>query len=304
MGLTLATGTFPAPTRYTFGTMSIGYAVGAMATQIALVHQAMDLDLWFHTSQEYAGGGTFQILRRAFSSRPGKRPHVIAKIRSDDAAVLRFDVEDLLRRLDMEQIDIAQLCKGKHDRREIVDDLMQDGPMAAECRDLQKRGLVKAFSLELFTTCSADGTRAIAHNLFDLYSFYWNPVEREIAADTYAALKRSPARVLALRTLCGGLNTPEDVTRRGKQPYLAPFVPRFENIWPLVNQAGCKNVLELSIRYLMSQPQVLTTIGGTGNPEHLELYADSARDAKPLAAELVSKIDALHDTWAATPLQR
>ena len=278
--------------------MSLGNQVAAMSAQVAIVRQAMELGLWFHTSQEYGGsGGTFQVLRRAFDECPGRRPPIIAKIRCDDAEVLRFDVEDLLRRLDVERVDIVQLCKSKHDRREIVDDLLEDGPRAAACHDLAKRGLARSFCLELFITCSADGTRAIRNSLFDAYIFYWNPIEREIAAETYAALKQSPARVLALRTVCGGLNTPTDLARFSvDKPHYR--TDRFETVWPLVVESGCQDVLELSARYLASQPQVLTTIGGTSSAEHMVRYFEAVRDARPLAPEWVAKLDALHDQWA------
>ncbi len=298
MSSSLATGAFPTPTRFTFGTASLGRQVAAIPAQVALVHQAMDLGLWFHTSQEYSGGGAFQALRRAFAERPGRRPPFIAKIRCDDAAVLRFDVEDLLRRLDLERIAVAQVCKATHDRREIVDDLLGDGPITAACRELRERGLVGGFSLELFTTCSVDGSRALRSRLFDLYSFYWNPLEREIAADTWALLRASPVRVLALRTVGGGLNTPTDAAHCS-QP---AFVERFAAIWPLVAEVGCGDVLELSLRYLASQSQALTSIGGTSSPVHLERYAAAAREAAPLPLALVERIDALHDAWAAHPL--
>ena len=80
-------------TSFTFGAMSLGNDPDKMAAHVGVARAAMESGVWFHASQEYAGGGAFMILRHAFMEAPAQVPKLILKIRCDNAAVLKFDVD-------------------------------------------------------------------------------------------------------------------------------------------------------------------------------------------------------------------
>ncbi len=291
--------TMPELTRYTFGSMSLGHSIERTAEDVAVARQAMEAGVWFHTSQEYSGGDCFRVLRHAFDEAPGQRPPLIVKVRCDDARVLRFDVEDVMRRLGVERVDLAQLCRARHDARPIVDDFLAGGPMHEVCCALRDEGKVGNFTFEVFTGFSQDATRALENELFDAYTFYYSLVNREGDNRFHRALEAKGAPVLALRTVGGGLVFPERAKRRAEKRPDDPDLQLRRRIEPIVEQHG-GDWFDLNFRFILSTPNVVTTIGGTASSDHLKRYIEAAEGFEPLEASVVEEIrqvqaDALAD---------
>ena len=286
----------PAMSRYTFGTMSIGKDLDAIRADIALARAAMEAGVWFHTCRRYACMDNYNVLGRAFREAPSQIPPCICKIRSDNADILRFDVEDTARLLGLEKVHVAQMVQTDKSDRRIVDDFLHQGPRWETCCRLKEEGLVGHLVLEVFFSCSADGIRAVEHDLFDGFIFYYNLLARELRNDLFHLLCGRNEKVLSLRTVGGVLDEPlaapaDDAARRRAQR-LGDLVPVFE-------ESGCADWLEFSMRFLFSKENVPTTIGGTSNPAHLDRFLELAASVAPLPPAPVARIDALQDDWMA-----
>jgi hypothetical protein len=65
----------------------------------------------------------------------------------------------------------------------------------------------------------------------------------------------------------------------------------------IYQRSGCKNRVELCVRFPLSLPHVRTTVGSTGNPQHLRDFLEAGQSIKPLAPDVVDAIRALHRRW-------
>ncbi len=255
----------PVFTPYTFGTMSLGKRVADFDRDLKLARTAMEAGVWFHTSQEYAAGDTFMILRQAFEQAPHQVPSTIFKIRCDRAETIRFDVEDALRRLNLSRVDVAQLCRDTHDHRAIVDDFLQQGPMYETCCELRKQGMVGNFIFEVFPGYAHDALEAVQHDLFDACIFYYNPAQRHAPPAVWQAMRDHETPMLALRTL-GKISAPPAETaahleENGKREAAA----KLRQLQPIFEASACASWPTFCVRFALSVPGVRTTIGGTAS---------------------------------------
>jgi aryl-alcohol dehydrogenase-like predicted oxidoreductase len=284
-------------TAFTYGCMSLGKDPANFTRDIRVARMAMDSGVWFHASQEYAGGGAFGIMRHAFEEDRAHRPRLILKIRCDHAAILKFDVEDALRRLNVERVDIAQLCRGKHDERPVVNDFINKGDMWQVCDELQKSGKVGQYVMEVFASFSSDAIRAVNAGLFPGYIFYFSPGDRQANNELFRLLEQRNEPILSLRTMCGGYLEPANIQALRERKPDDPMIARFEALEPIFKQSGCATRTEFSFSFLKSFPSLLTTIAGTAQTVHLQDLLDADRIAKPMAPALVQQIKALHEQW-------
>ncbi len=279
--------------------MSLGNNPDDFKVHVSVARAAMEGGVWFHASQEYAGGGAFMIMRHAFDDDRARTPKLILKIRCDNAAVLKFDVEDALRRLKVECVDLAQLCRAKHDRRPVVDDFLNQGEMWRVCQQLQKEGKVGQFVMEIFESFSLDAIRAVKADLFPAYIFYFSPGERQTSTELFDLLEQRNENLISLRTMCGGILDPRRVQALREREPGHSALARFEALKPIFEKSGCGSWAEFSMSFLKSFPTMLTTIAGTSKIEHLKELLAADRVSKPMAPELTAEIKALHRQWAA-----
>jgi len=195
----------PDISKYTFGAMSLGRKETNLKQDIQTARAAMASGVWFHASREYAKGDTFMVLRMAYDEARSEVPRCILKIRCDLAETIRFDVEDAVRRLGIDRVDIAQLCDSNFERRAVVDDFLAQGPMFDTCCRLREEGLVGNFVMEVFASFSQDAIRAVENDLFDGYIFYFNAVERQMSNPLFDLVQEKVPKLLALRTVGSGM---------------------------------------------------------------------------------------------------
>lgn len=289
----------PEMSPYTFGTMAIGRDPGRIRRDIRLARAAMDSGVWFHTARRYACVDSYNVLGRAFREDPANIPPCTCKIRCYNADTIRIDVEDTLSLLDMETVAVAQLSKRSGERKEIVDDFLAEGPMWQACRELHEEGLVENFALELFVSCSEEGIRAVEGNLFDAYAFYYSIVDREVTNDLFRALQAGRAPIISIRTVGGGKIFPAVRERLRREEPDHYYLDRLDDLEPVFEQSDSRDWLDFAFRFLLGQPNVRTTVGGTADEEHLQDFIETAASAEPLPAELVGAIERLHDRWMA-----
>lgn len=287
----------PSLSSFTFGTMSLTGLPESFSEDVRVARAAMEAGVWFHSSQEYSGGGSFMVLRQAFDEDRSRTPKTILKIRCDHAAVLKFDVEDALRRLGIDHIELAQLCRAKHDRRPVVDDFLAHGEMWQACRALQKEGKVGQFIMEVFASYSPDAIRAVEAGLFPAYIFYYNPGERQASNELLRLLEEKEERILSLRILCGGHLDPagiEALRERNPQHYA---IARFEELVPLFDKSGCATWLEFSLSFLRTVPRLMTSIAGTSKRKNLQALLEADAKVRPMDPGLAGEIRELHSRW-------
>ena len=288
----------PSLTRYTFGTMSLGQRISDFDRDVQVARTAMDSGVWFHTSQEYTAGGAFMVLRRAFDEAPDRVPPTIFKIRCDRPETINFDVHDALRRLGIERVDIAQLCRDAHDHRIVVDDFLERGPMYETCHHLHKQGLVGNFVFEVFPGFADDALKAVENELFDACIFYYNPTQRFAPPATWEAMRRLGTPILALRTLGNVRQPPAEAAAALESRGKVEAAALLRRLQPIYAQSGCAGWVDFCVRFALSTPNVLTTIGGTANVKHFRQLYEAAQRFEPLPESVMAQIHALHDQAA------
>lgn len=281
-------GELPELTNYTFGTGSIGDTDNPEHIKVA--RAAMEAGVWFHTSAEYGKGAVFEVLKAAFAEDRAGVPHCIFKVNGEDPDRLRETVTGAIAATGVERVDIAQMCG----RPSAGDDLQPGQPLHDTMCELKEQGLVGSYVLELFRPSMADSVRAVADDLFDGYIYYYNVVDREVSNELYDLMERKGSNVLSLRAVGGGAGNLGYV---GDRSAIMPAM--HEAIADLFERSGCASEIEFRMRFPLSAPNVRTTIGATTKLEHLNQYLRTLGSFKPLAAEIVEEIRALHRQWFA-----
>ena len=264
---------FPDLSPYTFGTMSLGADERRFEEDIRLARRAMEAGVWFHSSPTYHRGFTYMVLRMAFDQARHQVPRLILKIRDARPWLLRFEVEDALRRLGIDRIDIAQLVQAEVGR--VPPDFVAGGPLRAECEALRAEGKVGAFALYCDRARCEAVAESVATGAAAGILFYFNPVQREVTDALWARLEAGGIPALALRTLGGAFfreGTPD---------------PELEAVY---RESGCADWAEFALRYAWSFPWVRTTIGGTASERHLTRLLEVARAPRPLDPALAARV--------------
>ena len=284
----------PSISRFTLGTASLGQPGADADRDLAVIRTALDGEAWIHTSREYTDGGAFTVLRRAIDDAGSKPARLIVKIQCDDADAVQADVEQALRELNIDRIDIAQLCRDTHDHRRIVDDLLNHGPMYETCARLQSRNLVGNYIFEVFPGFADDARTAVTHDLFDACTFYFNPLQRFAPLALWRSMQERNTPIFALRTLGGTRHEPAEAARHAEAAGKHQHAERLRQLQGPYRASGSASWPQFCIRYALSTPNVQTTIAGTASPEHCAALVAAAADFQPLDEAIMQQIDALH----------
>jgi aryl-alcohol dehydrogenase-like predicted oxidoreductase len=278
-----------APKLFTFGAMSLGSDLEQLDGHIRIARMAMDAGVWFHASPTYHRGFTYMVLRMAFDDA-GYRPPMIVKIRCGSARLLRFEVEDALRRLDLERIEVAQLVFTESGPTPLVEDLNSGGPMAETCAELREQGKVARFCPQCSVSTSGALLPLARDGHFDGFVFYLNPLQRDVSDELWQLIQEREMPIWALRTVAGALGVPERRERRRAEQPDDPKVARADQVAPLVGQAGCPDWTEFCLRFAAGVPNLRTTIGGTADAAHLHRFLEAAAVAQPLPEQITREL--------------
>ncbi|MCC5830809.1 MAG: aldo/keto reductase [Phycisphaeraceae bacterium] len=288
------------PSRFTFGCMSLGSDLRQLDEHIRIARTAMQAGVWFHASPTYHRGFTFMVLRMAFDEARSQVPPMIIKIRCGSAPLLEFEVNDTLRRLGIERIELAQLVFTEDGPEPLIRDLTHDGPMADLCEELKLTGKVGRFAPQ----CSANTSQAlhplVEQDRFDGAVLYLNPMQRDADADLWRTLQSRDTPIYALRTLAGALAIPDRLQAQMLKHPEDHRIGLARRLQPLIEESGSRDWPELCMRYAFSLPHVRTTIGGTASPVHLERLLELAEQATPLPPETLHRIDTMRSESAAS----
>jgi aryl-alcohol dehydrogenase-like predicted oxidoreductase len=290
---------FPEWGRLTFGTAHLGSSFDRTDEHVRLVREAMDLGLPIHTSRCYSDGQALNILKLAFRQAPDRTPPVMAKIYCYNATQIRLDVEEILDRLKLDCLPIGQLAKNDHRRREIVDDVLAEGPMFNVLCELREKGRVGHWTFEIFQKYSADAIKALENDLFDSVGLYYSAIEREADQAAWQLIQDRQLPIVAIKALAGGLVEPDRDGSAGKPGKPARWVDQRNELIGLYEQSGCRSWREFSIRFIFSLPNVRTAVIGTGKTERLTENHQLCEQATALPDAIVQQILQHHHRWTA-----
>ena len=279
---------------FVYGTTRLGDDKIPFEERVRVARAAMDAGVWFHTSHTYNTALT--VLRAAFDQDRARTPKLIVKIGWSSIPELRDVIYQNLEPLDVESIELGQLCLGG----ELAEEFANGGPCYAEFERIKAEGLVKRFVVEVFPWTSANPLKALRggypQGIVDGYIFYLNPLQRFASNELWDELVERNEPIVAMRTVSGGnVHRLRDVPGAAWKDYLQK---RAVQVAPIFERSGIPSWTEFCVRFAHSFPQVRATVGSTSRPENLAEFLRAAADIQPLPADIVTEISHLQRQWS------
>lgn len=255
---------------------------------IAAIHRALELGLnWIDTAAVYGLGHSEEVVGRALKSWTGPRPYVFTKcgLRWDSqgqvqkvlkAESIRREVEDSLRRLGIDSIDLYQIHWPPDPDSPALEEAW--GTMA----ELKREGKVRWIGVSNFNVPQLRRARAIASvtSLQPQYSLLHRAVESEILP----YCRREGIGVIVYSPMASGLLTgtmtreriaqlPNDDWRKGHPDFNEPNLSRnlelVERLQQIARQHG-RSAGEVAIAWTLQNPAVTGAIVGARNARQAE----------------------------------
>jgi aryl-alcohol dehydrogenase-like predicted oxidoreductase len=279
--------------RIALGTWSIsGWMWGGTDERDALNTIAAALDSGINiidTAPAYGWGRSEQLIGRVLAERGG-RDHVIVAtklglrpsdgqpVRNSSPESIRQEIEDSLRRLQTDYIDIYQV--------HWPDPNVPFEQTAATLEELRKQGKIRAIGVSNFSPEQMDRFRLSAplHTVQPPFNLFERDAERAVLP--YA--RRNGLAVLAYGPLCRGLlagrmsaNTRfsgDDVRLldpKFQPPRYARYLEAVSQLDRLARERFGKRVIHLAVRWVLDQPGVTVALWGARKPEQLEPIAEA-----------------------------
>ena len=250
---------------------------------IAAIHKAVDLGLnWIDTAAIYGLGHSEEVVGRALKSA-SKKPYVFTKCGlvwnekkeiSRDLKHIRREVEDSLRRLQVDVIELYQIHWPDPDPE--IEEAW------ATMADLKKQGKVRWIGVSNFSVDQMKRAQAIAPitSLQPPYSMINSAVEKEILP---FCLKNGIG-VISYAPMHSGLLTgamskervakmPADDFRRKALQYQEPRLSRNLALAELLKQIGARHDVSagvVAIAWVRRQPAITAAIVGGRNARQVE----------------------------------
>jgi aryl-alcohol dehydrogenase-like predicted oxidoreductase len=250
---------------------------------IAAIHKAIDLGInWIDTAPAYGLGHSEEIVGRAVKESSVK-PFIFTKcgiLWNEKGEVrrtlseIRREVEDSLRRLQVETIDLYQIhwpVDGE--------DLLEAWATMA---DLQRQGKVRYIGVSNFSTEQMELCRDVARitSLQPPYSMINRSVEPEILPycleHNIGVINYAPMHsglLTGAMTKERVANMPEDDFRRRAKNYQEPQLSRNLAIADFLRQIGARHSLSagvIAIAWTLANPAVSAAIVGGRSPQQIE----------------------------------
>jgi aryl-alcohol dehydrogenase-like predicted oxidoreductase len=296
-----------------FGAWAIGgggYAFGwgpqDDRESIRAIHRALDLGVnWIDTAPIYGLGHSEEVVARALADRPGK-VLVATKCglcwRADRRSYsslkrdsIRREVEESLRRLRLETIDLYQIHWPSPDR-----DIEEGWSTVAE---LVGEGKVRYAGVSNFNVAQMKRAQTI-HPVTSLqppYSMVNRAVESEIlpycAEQRIGVVAYSPMQAGLLtgrfsKERLAGLDR-EDWRNRDRffqEPLFTRILGLVDRLGPLAERDG-RTIAQLAIAWVLRRPEVTAAIVGARRPDQIEETAAAADRAA--SSEVLAEVDRL-----------
>ena len=279
---------------YIYGTTRLGDAKLPRADRIKIARAAMDVGVWFHTSDQY--GDALQVLAAAFAEDRARVPNLIFKVGGNDIAEMRAIIHRQIKPLGVDHMDVAQLCLGG----DLAEQFRTGGACYDEFRRLREEGLVRQFVLEVFPWTSRVPLEAVraghAAGLIEACIFYLNPLQRFAANPLWDLIVERNIPVIGMRTVCGApVHALRDVPGAAWCDYLQK---RAVEVAPIYERSGITNWTEFCVRFAFGFPQVRATVGSTARLENLREFTAAVKNITPLATDIQADLVRLQRRWS------
>jgi aryl-alcohol dehydrogenase-like predicted oxidoreductase len=186
---------------------------------------------------------------------------------------LRLELEDSLRRLDTDCIDLYQV--------HWPDPLMPIAETAALLADFQREGKVRALGVSNFSVAQMEEFRSIAPLASNQPPY--NLFERQIDSDILPWCEQNNVAVLTYSSLCRsllggrltpGMTFPEGDIRRVdpkfQEPRFSQYLNAVKNLAEFARTHFGKTVLELAARWVLDRPGISVALWGAKRPNQLD----------------------------------
>ena len=255
---------------------------------VAAIHRALELGVnWIDTAAVYGLGHSEEVVARALKSWSGPRPYVFTKcgLRWDaqgnvqkvlTSSSIRREIEDSLRRLSVEVIDLYQI----HWPPDPDSPALEEG--WSTLADLKREGKVRWIGVSNFDVQQLKRAQAIAPvtSLQPPYSL----VHREIEDEILPYCLREGIGVIVYSPMASGLLTgamtrerasrlPQDDWRRLHPDFTEPNLSRnlalVERLREIAKRHN-RSVGEVAIAWTLHHPAVTGAIAGARNAKQAE----------------------------------
>jgi aryl-alcohol dehydrogenase-like predicted oxidoreductase len=279
--------------RIGLGTWAIGgLDWGAVPDEVAVATCLSALECGINlidTAPIYGHGHAEEIVGRAIRAHGRREDFYIAtKVGLDwnergvyansTAARLRLELEDSLRRLATDYIDLYQV-HWPDTRTSIAE-------TAAVLAGFQRQGKVRALGVSNFNSAQMDAFRSVArlasnqppYNLFErgiessehgenLLSWC---KEHDVAILTYSSLCRSLLGGRVTRGMSFDKGDIRCVDPKFREPRFAQYMTAVERLSAFAHERYGKSVIELAVRWVLDRPGVSVALWGARRPDQLD----------------------------------
>jgi aryl-alcohol dehydrogenase-like predicted oxidoreductase len=273
-----------------FGAWAIGGGDWAFAwgpqddnDSIAAIHRALDLGVnWIDTAAIYGLGHSEEVVAKAVKSSSHK-PYVFTKCAmvwnekreiTNSLKQIRREVEDSLRRLQVDAIDLYQIHWPKPDEE------IEEGWTVMA--DLQREGKVRWIGVSNFNVAQMERALKIAPitSLQPPYSM----LNRAVEAEILPFCKKNNIGVINYAPMHSGLLTgamtkervaafPQDDFRRNAKNYQEPQLSRNLAVADLLKEIGARHNVAagvIAIAWTLHNPAITAAIVGGRNAKQVE----------------------------------
>ena len=312
----------------TFGCGAVGGLMtkGAPADQLRAVSRALEIGVtFFDTAPLYGNGASETNVGRIFKEL---KPDVVLATKvnippegtADIAGAIKRSLDESLTRLQRDHVDLLQLhnsISSAGGARDLPADVVL-GEVVPAFEQLKRDGKIR-FSGLTAIGASPELHRVVASGAFDTAQVVYNMLNpsagRMVPAgypgqDYDQLLARTDAAnmgAIIIRAVAGGALSGHSARHPLGMQTVAPIgsgddyetdVARARAFAAVVAEAGAKDLVELAIRYVVSQPKASTLQVGIATVEEFEGGAAAVLKG-PLEPDVLARIAAIQDGLAA-----
>jgi aryl-alcohol dehydrogenase-like predicted oxidoreductase len=294
----------------------IGYGMWGMgewkgsddAESIDSLERAVELGCnFFDTAWAYGAGHSEKLLGSLLRNHPDKKLYTASKIPPKNRKwpskreytldevfppdYIEEYVEKSLKNIGVEQIDLMQFHVWE-------DQWVEDDRWAKAIERLKQQGKIGAVGISLNRWEPWNGVRTVRSGLVDAVQVIYNIFDQNPEDELFPACREMDVAVIARVPFDEGTLT-GTLTKDSKWPegdwrntYFVPenlhaSVDRAEALRPLIPQGS--TMPEMALRFILSNPDVSTTIPGMRKIKHVEANI-AASDKGPLDETLIARL--------------
>jgi aryl-alcohol dehydrogenase-like predicted oxidoreductase len=256
----------------------------AVATCLSAIERGINL---IDTAPIYGHGHSEEIIGKAMRAHGRREAFFIATkagLEWNDrgvfanltAARLRKEIEDSLRRLGTEYIDLYQI--------HWPDTLIPVAEVAAQLAEFQRQGKVRALGVSNFNVAQMEEFRSVAPLASNQppYNLFEREIDREIlpwcaangvAVLTWSTLCRSLLAGRVTRGMSFDAKDIRSVDPKFQEPRFSQYITAVERLAAFARERYGKTVLELAARWVLDRPGISVALWGAKQPEQLDAVA-------------------------------